>query len=133
MNKKMDPLKCRQCNTKVGNIDSTCCCISSVWQPLKCLGLNKKEFLKRIKNDNPQWACPKCTIYRCAGCVKVIGKRQDSISCNLCKNWVYRKCSLLGKCDFDKIGQSEEPQFCLGCQKENLLFLPEHTKNQQTI
>ena len=119
----MDPLKCRQCNTKVGNIDSICCSAGSVWHHLKCSGLNEEEFSKHTKSNNLHWVCPKCTIYRCASCVKIIGKRQDSILCNLCKNWIYRKCSPLGKCDFEKIGQIEEPWFCLGCRQENLPFL----------
>ena len=112
MSKKIDPLKCRKCKTKVGNIDSICCSTCSVWHHLKCSGLNKEEFSKHTKNNNLQWVCPKCTICRCASCVKVIGKRQESILYNLCKNWVHRKRSLLGK---------------------SSISYPGHTKIQQTI
>ena len=72
-------------------------------------------------------------MYRCTSCVKVVGKREGSISCNLCKSWVHRKCPLLGKCEFQTIEQSEESLFCLRCQKKNLPFLTQDRKIQQTI
>ena len=87
------------------------------------LDWRRRNSLNIQKNNNLQWVCPKCIIYKCASCVKVIGKRQDSILCNLCKNRVHRKCSILEKCEFEKIGQSEDPWFCLGCRKGNLPFL----------
>ena len=130
----MDLLKCRKWNTKVGKIDSICCSTCSVWHYLNWFGLKKEEFSKHTKNNNLQWVHPKCTVYICASCVKVIGKRQDSILCNLCKNWVHSKwCFLLGKCEFEKIGQSEVPWFCLGCQKVNLPFLTLDTQKSNKL
>ena len=131
MSMRLDPLKCRQCNTKVGNINSICC---SVWHHLKCSGLKKEEFSKHTKNNNLQWVCPKCTVYRCASCVKVIGNMQNSILCNLCKNWVHRNCPLLGKFEFEKIRTKWGTMVLLRMlESKSSISYYGHTKIQQTI
>ena len=116
-----DKTKCRKCSSEVKNGDSICCSICNVWHHLHCSGLSRKEFLQHTKNKNLFWECSKCVVYRCGKCSRVLGKCV-CILCNCCNKWFHKRCSLLENDKFVKLGQCEEPWFCLECMTNNLPF-----------
>ena len=122
MLRKINSNICSKCNQNVGNENSIFCTTCNIWHHLECSRLDNKEFLEYITNRSLRWVCEKCSVYRCDECIKVIGKKQECIFCNSFEQWSHRKCSLLAKKDFDKIGHSEEPWFCWNCRKENKPF-----------
>ena len=87
-----DKTKCCKCSSEVKNGDSICCSICNVWHHLHCSGLSRKEFLQHTKNKNLFW------------------------------EWFHKRCSLLENDKFVKLGQCEEPWFCLECMTSNLPF-----------
>ena len=89
-----DKTKCRKCKSEVKNGDSICCSVCNVWHHLQCSGLNKEEFLQHTKNKNLFWECPKCIVYHCGKCSRILGKC-GCILCNSCNKWFHKKCSLL--------------------------------------
>ena len=124
MSSQIDPTTCRQCFKKVGQRgNSICCSTCKNWHHFRCSGLTKKEFNEHTKNVNLNWECPKCTVYRCGKCIKVITKKQSSILCDICNKWIHKKCSLLGDKDFKNLSLNNTPWFCLDCTKNNLPFV----------
>ena len=108
---------------KALEMKSVCCVTYNIWHHLQCSGLDKKEFLEHINKKTLKWVCEKCSVYNCDECIKVMGKNKSVYFVILVTNGsTDRKCSLLGKKDFDKIGNSEEPWFCLSYKKDNLPF-----------
>ena len=103
-----DKTKCRKCSSEVKNGDSICCSICNVWHHLHCSGLSREEFLQHTRNKNLFWECPKCVVYRCGKCSRVLGKC-GCILCNCCNKWFHKRCSLLENDKFVKLGQCEEP------------------------
>ena len=99
---------------------SICCSCYSVWHHLKCSGVSKTEFKNYNENKNLYWSCPDCVVYRCAKCVKVIGKKQERVFCDRCNEWFYKKCSLLGANVFEELGNRNEPRVCWICVKNNI-------------
>ena len=97
------------------------CSICNVWHHLCCSGLSKEEFLQQTRNKNFFWECPKCVVYRCGKCSRVLGKC-SCILCNCCNKWFHKKCSLPENNKFSKLSQCEEPWFCLECMTNNLPF-----------
>ena len=114
---------CRQCVKKVGNGNSICCSTCKSWHHFRCSGLTKEDFKKHTQNINLNWECPKCIVFKCGKCVKIITKSQSSILCDLCNNWVHKKCSLLGNKDFVTYSQNNTPWFCFECTKSPLPFM----------
>ena len=121
INSHINKTKCRKCKTEVKSGNSICCSVCNVWHHLRCSGLNREQFLEHTKNKNLFWECPKCVVYRCGKCSKVLGNC-DCILCNCCNKWFHKKCSLLETNKFTRLGQGEEPWFCLDCMKNNLPF-----------
>ena len=113
--------RCRKCRSEVKNGDSICCSICNVWHHLRCSGLSKEEFLQHTRNKNLFWQCPKCVVYRCGKCSRVLGKC-GCILCNCCNKWFYKKCSLLENNKFSELSQCEESWYCLECMTNNLPF-----------
>ena len=113
--------KCRKCKTEVKCGNSICCSVCNVWHHLRSSGLSREEFLQHTKNENLLWECPKCVVYRCGKCSRILGNC-GCILCNCCNKWFHKKCSLLENNKFTNLGQCEEPWFCLDCMKNNLPF-----------
>ena len=121
INSHINKTKCLKCKTEVKSGNSICCSVCNIWHHLCCSGLNREQFLKHTKNKNLFWECPKCVVYRCGKCSKVLGNC-DCILCNCCNKWFHKKYSLLETNKFTRLGQGEEPWFCLDCMKNNLPF-----------
>ena len=60
-------------------------------------------------------------FYRCGKCSRVLGK-YGGIPCNRCNKWFHKRCSILDNDKFVRLGQYEEPWFCLECLTTNLPF-----------
>ena len=116
-----DKTKCRKCSSEVKNGYSICCSVCNVWHHFRCSGLSREEFLQHTRNKNLFWECPKCVVYRCGKCSRVLGKC-GCILCNCCNKWFHKRCSLLENDKFVKLGQCEEPWFCLECMTSNPPF-----------
>ena len=80
-----------------------------------------KNFCNILETKISSGNAPKCVVYRCGKCSRVLGKC-GCILCNCCNKWFRKRCSLLEKDKFVKLGQCEEPWFCLECMTNNLRF-----------
>ena len=101
--------------------DSLYYSICNVWHYFHYSGLSRDEFLQHTRSKNLFWECPKCVVYRWGKCSRVLGKC-GCILCNRCNEWFHKRCSLLDEDIFVKLGQCEEPRFCLECMTNNLPF-----------
>ena len=84
---------------------------------------NKPQCL-RIHSRKYKFPCLVCK----SPCIK---NRQDSICCNLCDEWVHRKCTDLTPAQFNSYASTDIPYYCTNCLHGNstkdTLDKPDHT------
>ena len=114
---------CKSCKIIIGSKEKSICCdICSQWLHFKCSKISESLFLKHTLDSTLTWRCEHCTIDRCGKCRKVIGKKQSSICCDICNNWIHLRCTKIKKSEFLSIGYSDENWFCDDCMQEIMPF-----------
>ena len=91
-----------------------------------------KNFCNILETKSSSGDAPKCFVYRCGKCSRVLGKC-GCILCNCCNKWFRKRCSLLEKDKFVKLGQCEEPWFCLECMTNDVRFYALDEKKVQKM
>ena len=99
----------------------------------KPTGKNKKRSLvskETNSNDTTKWN----KGATCLICNNVLKDTQQAIFCEgACKQWIHRQCASLTVDAYTKVGESQQPFYCLHCivllQKQEIDLLKEQVKS----
>ena len=87
----------------------------------KCAALSGNS-VRFYLSPNQDFYCKDCDdTYACLKCEKPCETSPDSdpsILCNSCNKWIHFGCSRLNARQFNKLGRSNEPYFCLQCASQ---------------
>ena len=118
--------KCDKCYCKIHpSLKGVYCVECLEYSCKKCLKLTRGKIQELLSTIDPYY-CNDChsKLY-CSVCTKLCEDEIDSeasILCDCCKQWVHFGCSKLDTRQFNKLGKSRDPYFCMNCIKDNLPF-----------